>query len=1111
MSTLNLRLLGPPCIEIDDQPLTFGRRKSLALLAHLAVKAEAQPRDTLATLLWPHSGQRQARGLLRRELSALKHTLADGWLTSTGDMVSLPLGQDVQLDVRAFNDLLNADTENAPDLSRLAAAVDLYRGDFLAGFTLDDCPDFDDWQFFQAEGYRLSLLHALDRLVNGHSGRREWQIAIDYARRRLALDPLHEPIQRALIRLYALTGQAAAALHQYQECKDLLYRELGAPPEAETTDLYEAVRTRRFPPAEQAPPLPLAVVSSPRHNLRLQPTSFVGRQEEIAAVLERLTKPECRLLTIVGPGGVGKTRLALSAAEQALEHFAGVYLVPLVGVEDLHSLPGAIADALSLPASTAGAGRRDHLLAYLCEQELLLVLDNFEHLVEGAEFLAKILTAAPRVKIMVTSRQPLNLHEEWRYPLHGLPYPDTNTPIEGIVYPALELFRQRAVQIDPDFSLAHDISAVAAICRQLEGMPLGIELAAALVRVLSPAQIDEELSVNIDILSTSARNMPVQHRSLRAVFERSWQLLTEQEQAALRSLSVFRGSFDREAALVVADLTLPALTDLVDRSLVRRVPSDRYDLHELMRQFVSEKLDAMPGEQKATSQRHCRHFCERLSRMAWVFEPEKQPDGFFGSVLLQQVGVDLDNYRAAWQWAVTQVDTQAIRQAMSVLAEYGTLTEGWPLFDEAVTAVQAAEGLPAAEAEALSASLILRRSWIWRWDRLPEWAEMLSRSLAMLRRSDPENYVDIGANLIWLGATLASLGKNDEGATLIDEGIQLFGRHEHESGKAWGLNFRGLLEAGRGRLLTAREFLEQSLALFASCKNWKWRAVAREGLADVALLQGNFELARRLYEQSVVEDEAEGKPEVMKCLGETYTALGEFARAEACFARAEALFTRQGIPYGMSLAYMTTPGVLARLRGDLAEAERLLVGTLTTIRQVGYDQRIATSLHNLARLRHDQQRYTEAISLLAEALAVSRRVDFRFATALTLCQLGHTASALNQPEAGAYYAEALQITLDDEIDRVATDTIRGMAKQLATSGRLEDAVALLALIVDHPASDYETRQKAQALLSELAAEVPPDRYALAIHQGHQHDLHQVAEQLLREEFDSTCIKPAERI
>jgi predicted ATPase/predicted negative regulator of RcsB-dependent stress response len=778
-----------------------------------------------------------------------------------------------------------------------------------------------------------------------------------------------------------------------------------------------------------------------------------------------------------------------------LDRFAGVYFVPLVGVDDPRSLPAAIADALSLPATASGMSRHDHLLSFLREQRLLLVLDSFENIGEGAGFLAEILAVAPGVKLLVTSRQLLNLHEEWRYPLAGLPYPAPNEPTVNLVYPAIELFRQRAMQIEPDFSLAEQSSAVIALCRRLEGMPLGIELAAALVRVLSPAEIDEELTGNIDVLSISTRNMPASHRSLRAVFERSWQLLSDEMQVALSALSLFRGSFDREAAFSVAGLTLPMLADLVDQSLVRRLPSNRYDLHELMRQFVAEKLNAAPGEQDAVAQRHCHHFCGRLARMSWCFEPEKEADGFHYATFTQRISADLDNHRAAWRWAIAHLDTEAIRQAMDVFSEYLPLDEGWHLFDEAATAVQSTKMLGADEVEALTASFLLRRSYFWRWDLLPEAAETLSQSLTTLRRVDPDNHRDIAANLIWLGITIASLGRNDEGALLIDEGISLFHSHDHRAGRAWGLNYRGMLEAGRGRLVAARGFLEQSMALLGLCKNWRWRAIARANLADIALLQGDFQQARNLYEQSLAE-EGDIRPELMKCLGESYTALGELDRAEACFAQAEMLFARAGVPYGMSLAYVVTPGVVALLRGDVAEAERLLVGSLSTARQVGFEQRIATNLHNLARLRHHQQRYDEAMPLLDEALAISRQIDFRFATALILCQLGHTATALHRPEAPTYYTDALQIALDDQTDRVSTDVIRGIAQRLATDGRLEEAVSLLALVVDHPASDYETRQKAQALLSELAAELPSDRFTLAMHQGRREDLHDLAARLL---------------
>ena len=409
--TLALHLLGPPRVEIDGEVIAFSRQKSLALLVYLAVTGEQQRRDSLAALLWPESAD--ARGALRRELSSVRAALGNGdWLDAERESVTL--SGDVWLDVDDFLAAVKGGDAGG-DPAQLTQAAELHRGDFLSGFTLADAPDFDDWRFFQGEEYRRLLAGALERLIAHHQNAGDPDAAIPFARQLLALDNLHEPSHRTLMRLYALAGQHSAALRQYDECVRLLDEELGVPPEEETSELHEAIRTRRVGPDDKvtgwqgdkasSPPHP--VTPSPPHNLPPQATPFVGRQREVAEVRQLLSPAANRLVTITGVGGMGKSRLGLAVAEALLADFPdGVWFVPLAPVEAAEDVPRSIAAALSL---SGGGDSRAAVLAFLRDKRLLLLLDNFEHLLDGADFLAELLPAAPGVKLLVTSQERLNL------------------------------------------------------------------------------------------------------------------------------------------------------------------------------------------------------------------------------------------------------------------------------------------------------------------------------------------------------------------------------------------------------------------------------------------------------------------------------------------------------------------------------------------------------------------------------------------------------------------------------------------------------------------------------------------------------------------------------
>ena len=370
--------------------------------------------------------------------------------------------------------------------------------------------------------------------------------------------------------------------------------------------------------------------------------SFVGRDEELERIATLLADPKCHFLTLVGPGGMGKTRLAIEVARRV--PFSAVHFVALQPLNSPDFLVSTIADAMGFEFYS-GSEPKQQLLDYLREKPCLLLLDNFEHLLDGVELLIDILQAAPNVKLLVTSRERLNVQEEWVLALEGLAFPNDQAALPQESYSAVQLFVERARQAQARFSLDDNTQAVQAICQAVEGMPLGLELAATWLRAMTCSQIAAHITSGLDFLTTPLRNVPERHRSLRVVFEQSWKLLSDDERAVLMRLSIFRGGFDLEAAESVARATLPLLAGLVDKSLVRLSPSGRYDLHELLRQYAADKLtDA--NEVRTTIQHHFDYFL----KMASSAEAHR-----FGSEQVawyERLELELDNLRAALAWSV---------------------------------------------------------------------------------------------------------------------------------------------------------------------------------------------------------------------------------------------------------------------------------------------------------------------------------------------------------------------------------------------------------------------------------------------------------------------------
>jgi predicted ATPase len=408
------------------------------------------------------------------------------------------------------------------------------------------------------------------------------------------------------------------------------------------------------------------------HNLPPQSTPFIGRVREINKIVGLIDDPACRLITLVGSGGMGKTRLALEAVRQIITReisespptFAnGAYFIALQSVKSHELIASTIAETIGF--SFRGQDNpQAQLLDYLRDRQLLLILDNFEHVLEGADLMGDILQVAPNVQLLVTSREALNLQEEWVWHVKGMRFPDVNQVDEIEKYSAIKLFIERAQRVQRDFVPEREQACIIRVCRLVGGMPLAIELAATWLKRLTCADVANEIERNLDFLTTRMRNVPERHRSMRAVFEHSWNLLEQDEREVFKQCAIFRGGFRREAAESVAGASLFTLSSLVDKSLLRVTPTGRYEIHELLRQFAEEKLDETAGAKESTHDRHCEYFADYLhvrqdnSRNAHQVE------------FMEEIGADIENARVAWDWAIDHKKWGAIGRALDSFGRF---------------------------------------------------------------------------------------------------------------------------------------------------------------------------------------------------------------------------------------------------------------------------------------------------------------------------------------------------------------------------------------------------------------------------------------------------------
>lgn len=879
MAELSINLLGPLEIRGGGKSLRPLRSiKAEALLVYLLTEQARNGRETfqreqLMTLLWPDMPETSARQNLRQTLYLLRKAVpAVGPPGQEATPLVLSDRQTVQLNPQATYELDLARFLQLWEQSNAAAlekTIAIYRGPFLSDFYLEDSNDFESWAAAHRGDLQRLAGEVLAQLVeNAWQQNRPAKVEV-LARRWAALDDLAEPPQQALVQALDRQGRRTAATRHYQEYALRLEEALGVEPAVALADLLAAsaetvtVAPPAAPPVTPVAPLPTFL------------TPFVGREEELARLDAYLDRPEVRLVTIVGPGGAGKTRLAVEAVRAREGAFRdGLFFISLADLESSAQLATALAGTLGMSMRDPTSVRRQ-LLAYLRPRHCLLVLDNFERLLPGRELLLEILREAPAVRLLVTSQEQLSVAGEWLLQLGGLPLFAADPEAEQS--PAVRLLVQSAQRVRQDFALTPENQThLLHICRLLQGIPLGIELAAFWLRHLDSATLAQEIEQNIGFLRSTLQNLPARHRSLRAIFNYTWQRLAEAERELLRTLAVFQGGFTLPAARQVAGASLVELAALADKSLLQSPAAsaqNRYQMHTYLRQFIVEQLEADEEQANAARARHAAFFAEWLVRQELGLQAAQLPHA------LATVTAEIDNVRAAWRHAAGLRDAAPAPPLLEQMVQPLLLfyeVRGWFQEGEAQFRLAAEQPLPPS-----TRALILA---VWGWFGFR--GGTYERAYALLEES-------------------LELSK--------DPRVQMF-----------SLSTQALLLTAGGRFDEAEAKGEASLEAGRALEAQVFKAFALHNLGTVARVQEQYEVARGHYEESRILFQAVGNAYgaafALINLGNVQMQLGDAAAAEATFREGLALCEHAGYRYGQSVALRSL--ALALLASGQADAAR---------------------------------------------------------------------------------------------------------------------------------------------------------------------------------------------
>lgn len=1010
---LKIHTLGRLEITLDGEKLPkLASRKANALLVYLACTAQPQPRENLGTLLWDDRSTRQSLSNLSVLLCSLNKHLAE-FLDADRQTIGVRPKTNLWMDATHFEQQmaealalkkksLGLGPEN---VSQLEAALDIYQGDFLDGFHIRGARGFEEWVTLERERLQHLAFGALSELVAYRLQTGDYHDGIKYANRLLSLDPFREKTHRHLMLLWARLGQRGKAIEQYQDCKRVLAEELGIAPSSSTVNLYERIRN----------------ADATRFDLPRQTTAFIGRAEELASISERLSNPECRLLTLLGPGGIGKTRLALQAAAANRHLFLnGVAFTSLESISDPEAVAPTIMEALDFPFF-GNESYSEQLIRHLTDQEILLVLDNFEHLLPAAGLLNQILRQTENVKILTTSRQRLNMLTEWLVEVRGLRYPEQDQE-EGRPSDAAMLFAKSAQRVKEGFALnSKNLPHVNHVCQAVDGSPLGIELAASWIRKLDLENIAAETGRELDFLEAPLRDLPDRHRSLRAVFDHAWKMLDPEEKDIFLRLSVFRGTFSRKAAQDVTFASLHTLSTLVDKSLLQN-QDGRYRIHGLLRQYAAEKLQSNPQEKNRLEEQFMIFYTDFLDHQSQLIESREHKEA------LRSISQDFENIRLAWKLAVSKQNFQVLETTIPRLFQFLRIQSR---FQEGVEITTSA---------------------------LENWPEEQKGSLLF------------GKIKARQGAFLQFIGKPAAEESLR-QALQIAIQHDDPDEQVFCLAMLSNILRRQGDWEQVEQLANQTLQIAEKRQNFWGMTQAYFMLGQTILADGKIEAAAEYFELGVTISRKGKSPRlpilVLNSLGDTSAYQGDYERARALFKECLLLSRQFGDRYREALQ-LNNLGTLCHDQGDLEKAVRYFQDSLKICREIGDVTGQIFALCNLAETAIIQKNTIIAYAFSERSLKLAQNTNNQFMMAVNLRNLGEVEMMTGgHDQAEKHLEAALQISHRTQDTPQSLTILLRLAKLYLHRNEPERAKPLLQLVVSQQASERPMVKKATRLLADF--------------------------------------------
>ncbi len=856
----------------------FKRQKPLLLLAYLTLEGRKE-RRYIAELFWPEA----SHGLtsLSVALSQLRKVMPDAVLADESYVSS-----QISSDTQELLELLNS--------ANYLEAVALYKGEFLAGLQLKLGTELEEWIWqtreYLAERVQGVLLDLAEKALEQDLSEK----STEYAETAYKVASTNDFDPETLQRFYTLFFFSSSP--KLKDIKRL------------ATDYAIELQKPKRPEVKHK--------EIPSLSLPALPSALIGRDPELLNMSQLLKKPDCRLLTVLGPGGIGKTKLSLHLAHDLLaqKHFRdGIYFMALDAISSADFLLVEIVKTFNFEIPNQDL--KQTLLNHFATKDCLLILDNFEHLLEASPFLSELLSACPRLKLLVTSRERLNLQEEWVLTLEGLPYPSQSqeTLDSSLYYDAVQFFIYQAKRNHLGFDVSGNQAEIYRLCRMVEGSPLALELAASWVASLPLKEIVTEIEQSYDFLETNIKNLASRHQSIRAAFDSSWMLLRDKEKQILTSLAVFRGGFKREAAAEVAGASLPMLANLVNKSLLRVDHTGRYTRHALLYQYMQEKLSEDP-KQELVCGRHSKYY------LNWLLESQAGHLEAFDS--------EWENLRIAWHYALKNAEFTALADVVFAFVKYFDLRS-----------------------------------------RLKQGVALFAQTSEQLAQASP--YVR-GRIAVARAFLYTRMGDYEKAKDLLDAGIPECEKTADDLGLQWGLSTSAMLARFTGSFTKAKNLYLHLLETEGISELLKANLYGSLGVVEEAL--GNYAAAKTyLLEGLAIEKKLDKKEAVVTKLlnlGTLELNTGQLAQAQHYYQESLTLAKQMGIRHSIPILFHNLANIASK-QNRHGEAKSLALEALNLVQKSGERSKESGMLASLGWVSMRANQVSEAKNYIMQSLQLA--------------------------------------------------------------------------------------------------------------------------------------------